>query len=159
MRYQGSEAQRLETAERRRSQHNVERMPLRPSFEVVEGAGLDARVREGVSPEFLLRVRVVLIAVAIFIVLGLARVALYSATVSSLTANEDLRTQIASAQATKSDLQISASTLSSSTRIDRIATQNYGMVAPTETEKITLEDQAASSSTSTADGATSSTQQ
>lgn len=159
MRYQGSEAQRLETAERRRSQHTVERMPLRPSFEVVEGAGLDARVREGVSPEFLLRVRVVLIAVAIFIVLGLARVALYSVTVSSLTANEDLRTQIASAQATKSDLQISASTLSSSTRIDRIATQNYGMVAPTETEKITLEDQAASSSTSTADGATSSTQQ
>ena len=94
----------LETAERRRSQHTVERMPLRPSFEVVEGAGLDARVREGVSPAFLLRVRVVLIAVAIFIVLGLARVALYSATVSSLTANEDLRTQIASAQATKSDI-------------------------------------------------------
>ena len=111
MRYQGSEAQRLETAERRRSQHTVERMPLRPSFEVVEGAGLDARVREGVSPEFLLRVRVVLIAVAIFIVLGLARVALYSATVSSLTANEDLRTQIASAQATKkrsSDKRIDA---------------------------------------------------
>lgn len=157
MRYQGSEARRLETAERRRSQQRtIERIS---SFEVLEGAGLDAKIRQGVSPLFMRRVRMVLIAAAIFIVLGLARVALYSATLGSLMANENLRSEIETAQATNIDLEMNMTTLSNASRIDRIATQNYGMVAPTSTETITLEDQSAASVTSPTGEAAASSQQ
>lgn len=140
MRYQGSEARSLETAERRRSQQTIERMPQRrPQLEVVEGAGLDARVREGVSPEFVLKVRAALVAFAVFVALCFARVALYSATQSLLVANEVVRSEIQTAQALKSDLEVTSSMLASPSRIERIATQNYGMVPAEQVETVTIE--------------------
>lgn len=134
MRYQGSEAYSVETAERRRER--LERQ-ARPSLEVVSGGGLDARARAGVSTAFVARVRVALVLAAVLICMGMARVALSAATVSLLQSNADLSAQIEDAQALNSDLRIERSVLSSNSRISRIATQNYGMVLSTESVSVT----------------------
>ena len=128
MRYQGSEAYWMETAEPRRE---LAPEPGRASLEVVEGGGLDARVRRGVSARFLARFRVALLAVAVLFVLGAARVALTSGTVRLLQENSSLKTQISEVEASSSDLKIARSVLSSNSRIARIATQNLGMVLAT----------------------------
>lgn len=129
MRYQGSEAYRVEAAERRRERLEGQ---ARPSFEVVSGGGLDARVRAGVSPVFVSRIRVAVAIAAALVVVGMARVALSSATVTLLKSNAELTTQIEEAQTLNDNLRIERSVLSSNSRISRIATQNYGMVLPTE---------------------------
>lgn len=72
-------------------------------------------------------VRVALVAAAIC-ALGFARVAISTATVSALQANESLESQVGDATALYNDLKASKSALSSVSRIERIATQNYGMV-------------------------------
>ena len=129
MRYQGSEAYRVESAERRRERLEGQ---ARASFEVVDGGGLDARVRSGVTPAFVARVRAIVAIAAVLIVVGMARVALSSATVVLLQSNSELTTQIEEAQSLNANLKIERSVLSSNARISRIATQNYGMVLPTE---------------------------
>ena len=68
----------------------------------------------------------------------LGYVALTTATVSQLQQTASLKEDIVSATATNNDLQIERSVLSSSSRIDRIATQNYGMVYPTSSDTITV---------------------
>lgn len=125
MRQQGSEAYSWEATER-----EVERQEraARPSFEVVTGGGLDARARQGVSPTFLARVKVVLAAAAVFVVLGAARVSLTVATVSVLQGSSELKTEISEAQTLGEELSVERSVLSSNSRISRIATQSYGMV-------------------------------
>ena len=139
MRYQGSEAYSVRAAERaweRTSQQS------RSSFEVVSGGGLDARVRQGVSHEFLARFRAVLLVAAFFLALNLVRVAISAATVSVLQANADLTTQISEAETLNSNLRIERSVLSSNARISRIATQNYGMVLPSERVTVVFDDPA-----------------
>ena len=125
MRYQGSEAYSVETAERRRER--LERQAA-PSFEVVTGGGLDARARAGVSATFVARVRAVLAVAAVLIVLGMARVGIAAATVSLLSSNSALSTQIEEVSSLNEQLRVQRSVLSSNARITRIATQNYGMV-------------------------------
>ena len=125
MRYQGSEAYKLDWAERRRERREAQSAP---SFEVVSGGGLDARARAGVSPQFVARVRAVVLVAAALIVLGMARVALSSATVSLLSANSELSAQVEETQSINEQLRIQRSALASNSRISRIATQNYGMV-------------------------------
>ena len=139
MRYQGSEAYSVRAAERawERPSQNPS-----PSFEVVSGGGLDARVRQGVSREFLTRVRAVVLIAALFFAVNLARVALSAATVSVLQANSDLTEQIDAAQTLSSSLRIERSVLSSNARISRIATQNYGMVIPGERVTVVLDEPA-----------------
>jgi len=127
MRYQGSEALDMETADRRATRHEEARAP-RPSFSVVTGGGLDARARRGVSTAFLTRVKVAVVVSMTFIALGTCRVALTTASVSLLQGNVTLRSEIKEAKAYNDDLQVEHSVLSSASRIDRIATQNYGMV-------------------------------
>lgn len=144
MRYQGSEAYSMEAAERGRER--IER-EARPSFEVVTGGGLDARARAGVSPAFVARLRVAVAVAAFLIVLGMARVALTSTTVALLSDNAALTTQISETQSTNEQLRIERSVLSSNSRISRIATQNYGMVLPSETVTLDL------TNASAADGA------
>ena len=148
MRYQGSEAYSMRAAER-----ELECPYERPatSFEVVSGGGLDAQARRGVSHEFLARARTVA-AVALFLfVLGLARVALSAATVAVLQTNSDLTTQIEEAEKLSSDLRIERSVLSSNARISRIATQNYGMVLPSDHVTVSLS-QGDDASAATSDG-------
>lgn len=125
MRYQGSEAMSMGAAERRRER--LERQEA-PSFEVVTGGGLDARVRAGVSPVFVARLRAALVVFAALLALGMARVALSSATISLLSSNAQLSSQIESAESLNDQLRVQRSVLSSNARISRIATQNYGMV-------------------------------
>ena len=143
MRYQGSEAVRMDVAERSRERRD-ERVEQRPSFSVVTGGGLDARARAGVSPQFLHRVRLAVVCALVFIALGACRVALSTATVSTLQANSALRSQIKEAQALNEDLQVEKSVRSSSSRISRIATQNYGMSLSTNREVITVSSNGAS---------------
>lgn len=122
MRYQGSEAYNYDFAERQRALEGRE-----PSFEVLPGGGLDARARRGVSPEFLARAKMALLAAAVFFCVGAARVGISSATVSMLAANSTLRSQVTDAQNLNDELKIERAVLSSNSRIARIATQNYGM--------------------------------
>ena len=149
MRYQGSEAYSVRAAERaweRTSQQS------RSSFEVVSGGGLDARARQGVSHEFLARFRAVLLVAAFFLALNLVRVAISAATVSVLQANADLTTQISEAETLNSNLRIERSVLSSNARISRIATQNYGMVLPSERVTVVFDDPAAEEAAADAHG-------
>lgn len=146
MRYQGSEAQVLGSAARR---ERLERQAA-PSFEVVDGGGLDARARAGVSPVFLARLRAVLLAAAVFIVLGMVRVGISAATVTLLSSNADLRAQIEESESLNDQLRVQRSVLSSNARISRIATQNYGMVLSSDAVTVDL---GASQGDSDADGA------
>ncbi len=73
----------------------------------------------------------------------MARVAITSATVALLTSNASLSEQISEAQTLNEQLRIERSVLSSNARISRIATQNYGMVLPTESVRVTLQDDSA----------------
>ena len=147
MMYTGSEAYRLDASEGALNQRRA-----RPSFEVVEGAGLDAQVRRGVSPSFLARVRVVAIVAVVLAVLGIARVGVFAATVSVLSDNTAMRSDLKEARSTEDELKIERSVLSSSSRIDRIATQNYGMVRADSSEKMSAGAAAAASASSDQDG-------
>lgn len=125
MRYQGSEAYSMDVAERRRERLEQQ---AAPSFEVVTGGGLDARARAGVSPTFVARLRAVLVVAAALVALGMVRVGISAATVSLLSSNSTLSSQIEEATTLNDQLSVQRSVLSSIARIARIATQNYGMV-------------------------------
>ena len=59
----------------------------RTSFEVVPGGGLDADARRGVSSQFIQRVKLIAVAAALFLTLGVVRIGISTATVSTLQAN------------------------------------------------------------------------
>lgn len=145
MMYTGSEAYRLDASEGALNQRRA-----RPSFEVVEGAGLDARVRRGVSASFLARIRIVAVVAVILAVISIARVGVFAATVSVLSENTTMRSDLKEARSTEDELKIERSVLSSSSRIDRIATQNYGMVRADSTEQMSAGSAAAAASDSSA---------
>ena len=145
MMYTGSEAYRLDASEGALNQRRA-----RPSFEVVEGAGLDARVRRGVSASFLARIRIVAVVAVILAVISIARVGVFAATVSVLSENTTMRSDLKEARSTEDELKIERSVLSSSSRIDRIATQNYGMVRADSTEQMSAGAVAAAASDSSA---------
>ena len=145
MMYTGSEAYRLDASEGALNQRRA-----RPSFEVVEGAGLDARVRRGVSASLLARIRIVAVVAVILAVIGIARVGVFAAAVSVLSENATMRSDLKEARSTEDELKIERSVLSSSSRIDRIATQNYGMVRADSTEQMSAGSAAAAASDSSA---------
>lgn len=129
--YQGSEAYRLDApGEGALAQNSA------PSFEVFEGRGLDAQARRGVSSQLVTRLRVLAAVVCALALLGIARVGIYSAAVSVLADNTSIRSDIKDARSTQGDLRVERSVLSSSTRIGRIATQSYGMVAADDPEQM-----------------------
>ena len=103
----------------------------RSSFEVVPGGGLDADARRGVSSQFIQRVKLIAVAAALFLTLGVVRVGISTATVSTLQSNNDIRNEMRATTATNDSLRVSRSLLASTTRIERIATQNYGMTLET----------------------------
>lgn len=134
MSYRGTEAARLDTFERA---YEYE-VTGRQSFDVVEGGGIDARVRRGVTSDFVAQMRLVTIAVVLFAVLGAARVALTTATVTYLKANLVVQDRIEQAQETNASLRIERSVLSNTARITRIASQNYGMTYCATQERVDL---------------------
>ena len=103
----------------------------RSSFEVVPGGGLDADARRGVSSQFIQRVKLIAVAAALFLTLGVVRVGISTATVSTLQSNNAIRNEMRTTTATNDSLRVSRSLLASTTRIERIATQNYGMTLET----------------------------
>ena len=134
MSYQGSAAYKLGPVapERRHEQE-------RPSFDVVEGGGLDARVREGVSTGYLALARNAVIAAAVLVALGLCRVGLSVATMELLESTTEIRTQISELEDDNAQLDITYSILASSSRITRIATQNLGMVLAEDRVTVTVD--------------------
>ena len=103
----------------------------RTSFEVVPGGGLDADARRGVSSQFIQRVKLIAVAASLFLTLGVVRIGISTATVSTLQANNVIRNEMRATTATNDSLRVSRSLLASTTRIERIATQNYGMTLET----------------------------
>jgi cell division protein FtsL len=98
------------------------------SFIAVDGGGLDARVREGVSSTLTRTVAAILAAALALFIVGSMSVATTSATVAILDASSGMKSDIKELRAENEDLRIACSLLSSSERITRIATQNLGMV-------------------------------
>ena len=97
------------------------------SFVTVEGGGLDARVREGVSATLTRSVGVVIAAALTLFFVGTLSVATTSATVAVLERNSKTSSDIKALVNENDDLRIACSILSSSDRVHRIATQNLGM--------------------------------
>ena len=153
MRYQGSEARSLDAAERGQLGRNARRQGA-PSFDVVEGRGLDARVRCGVSPQFRARVTVAAVLIACVLLVDFARVVIMTAAAGTVSANEELRTEIRDARSTEKDLRVTSAMLSSESRIERIATQNYGMTraGDTSSEQGVVDKVSGSTSTSGSTG-------
>ncbi len=103
----------------------------RTSFEVVPGGGLDADARRGVSSQFIQRIKIIAVSAALFLTLGVVRIGISTATVSTLQSNNVIRNEMRATTATNDSLRVSRSLLASTTRIERIATQNYGMTLET----------------------------
>lgn len=122
MSYQYGQAVRLTDIER------VPRVEPARELDVVEGGGIDARVRKGVSHDFLGKVALMASMVMLLVALGVCRVTITTYTVQRLSDNIALRSSIERAKDINAQLRIERSVLSSSSRICRIATQSYGMV-------------------------------
>lgn len=149
MMYQGSEAVRLDYLGEATPQRAA-----RTSFEVVEGSGLDHLERRGVSSQFVANLKLAAIICAALVVLCVARIGVYSMAVGTLANNETMRTELKQTRALEDDLRIQRSVLSSSQRIDRIATQSYGMVLAGGAEKLSVADASVADDATAADDAT-----
>ena len=114
----------------------------RSSFEVVPGGGLDADARRGVSSQFIQHVKLIAVAAALFLTLGVVRVGISTATVSTLQSNNAIRNEMRATTATNDSLRVSRALLASTTRIERIATQNYGMTLETNRPVVDVSDNA-----------------
>ncbi len=135
MAYQGSAAYRLDASQQ------AWEVPARRSLEVMEGGGLDARARQGVTPGFSVLVRLAVVFAVMFAVLGGVRVTLAAATVSCLREASSVETDVSEARDVRTELQVERSVLSSADRIQRIATENYGMIYATDVDSITVRDE------------------
>ena len=110
------------------------------SFETIEGAGLDARERAGVSRQVLSTLKVLAAIAAVFTVLSAARVGVFTYAATILSQNSTMRSELKEARSLQDDLRVQRSVLSSASRIDRIATQSYGMVLAGDPVKLAAGD-------------------
>lgn len=110
------------------------------SFETIEGAGLDARERAGVSSQVLSTLKVLAVVAAVFMVLSAARVGVFTYAATILSQNSTMRSELKEARSLQDDLRVQRSVLSSASRIDRIATQSYGMVLAGDSVKLAVGD-------------------
>lgn len=110
------------------------------SFETIEGAGLDARERAGVSRQVLSTLKVLAVIAAVFMVLSAARVGVFTYAATVLSQNSTMRSELKEARSLQDDLRVQRSVLSSASRIDRIATQSYGMVLAGDPVKLAVGD-------------------
>ena len=110
------------------------------SFETIEGAGLDARERAGVSRQVLSTLKVLAAVAAVFMVLSAARVGVFTYAATILSQNSTMRSELKEARSLQDDLRVQRSVLSSASRIDRIATQSYGMVLAGDPVKLAIGD-------------------
>lgn len=151
--YEGSAARRMDAYEGAYAQPQMQ-----PSFGIVEGAGLDARARAGVSAQFITVFKLAGMLAVVLTLLSFVRVGIYSATNSILINNSSMRTELKDARATRDELRIERSVLSSKQRISRIATQSYGMVLAEGSETMTIGAAAAAAEAAAAEAATAEAQ-
>ncbi len=119
------------------------------NFEVLEGTGLDERVRRGVSSTQVQRTKLFMAALSVVLSFGMVRIALSAATVTAIETALEMRSEISDVQTTTNELRVENSILSNATRIERIATQNYGMEYAEETATISIDEQSSEESTDT----------
>ena len=110
------------------------------SFETIEGAGLDARERAGVSRQVLSTLKILAVVAAVFMVLSATRVGVFTYAATILSQNSTMRSELKEARSLQDDLRVQRSVLSSASRIDRIATQSYGMVLAGDSVKLAVGD-------------------
>ena len=125
------------------------------SFETIEGAGLDARERAGVSRQVLSTLKVLAVVAAIFMVLSAARVGVFTYAATILSQNSTMRSELKEARSLQDDLRVQRSVLSSASRIDRIATQSYGMVLAGDSVKLAVGDAEAAAAEAEAENSAS----
>lgn len=101
----------------------------RPDVQVIPGTRSSNPALQSISPEFARAFKLVLVVIVALAIVCSLRVWLSAATVSMLDSVNALESTITSAQATKNELEIQHSILSSSTRIEEEAAK-IGMVAP-----------------------------
>ena len=87
------------------------------SFETIEGAGLDARERAGVSRQVLSTLKALAAVAAIFIVLSAARVGVFTYAATILSQNSTMRSELKEARSLQDDLRVQRSVLSSASRM------------------------------------------
>lgn len=134
MRYQGSAAYQLDASQR------AWEVPVSRPLSVHEGGRLDARARQGVSSSFMGLVRMAIVVAVAFVTIGSVRIGLTAATVSCLRDIAVAEANVSKALDTRTDLRIERSALSSADRIQRIATENYGMVYASSVDTVVLPD-------------------
>ena len=133
MKYQDNTAVSYEMA----AQSAPQTQPSR-DFGVVEGRGLDALARRGVSPETLSMYKKAAYIVAVVFCVFVIRIVLTTQTASMLSDDSVLRNQIQQAQTLESELKVEESVLSSNHRIASIASKHYGMVQGSDPEQINI---------------------
>ena len=118
---------------------DVLEVPVHSPLSIHEGGGMDVRSRvEAVASASALVRLVVALTVALF-VLGGVRVALTAQTVSLLSQVSTAESTLAQARDDRTELQVERSALTSTDRIQRIATENYGMAYATEVDTISID--------------------
>ncbi len=110
------------------------------SFETIEGAGLDARERAGVSRQVLSTLKILAVVAVVFMVLSATRVGVFTYAATILSQNSTMRSELKEARSLQDDLRVQRSVLSSASRIDRIASQSYGMVLAGDSVKLAVGD-------------------
>ena len=123
--------------------------PVREPLSVHQGGGLDARTDNEAMSSLAKLIKVGIVITVLFAVLGGVRVALTAETVTLLEQVRTARDTVAAATDTRTELQIERSALLSSDRIQRIATESYGMVYASDVDTISIDadgEQGASSS-------------
>lgn len=111
--------------------------PERPRLDVVSGEGLEAN--QAVSPYFTHVMKLAFVFVALFCVVGFARIALAGATTALLNNNAQAATSLEQAHQESSNLQVMRSVYGSETRIRDLATGTLGMVSAGDDDTTTLD--------------------
>lgn len=104
----------------------------RPDLYVYPGKNTDQAAHAALDPVIVSWFKIALVAVLVLAAVGIFRVWLSATTVSNLIATEELSSQIDSARATGSDLEIQQSLLSNPARIQAIAADTLAMAPTTD---------------------------
>ncbi len=118
-----------------------------PRFDVYTGAGRQAN--QAVSPVFMSVLKTVCIIAAVFMTIGVARVALAGVTAQVLNGNAELASTLEKATDESSNLEVMHSVYGADTRIRDLAGA-YGMVEPSESVTLDFSQDAAAGASSTA---------
>lgn len=135
MRHQGSEAYRVETAER---SHERRRQGT-PDLEVLAGGGLDALRRRGLAPHTVSVARLIALAVAAVCALGIVAVCLSTAATVTMAHNEQLRSDLVRAEDVCGDLRSQCAALEAGAHVSRVATKDLGMELPDQRVSVTVD--------------------